>query len=30
VTLMSTPMSAPDFAVDRLSIPAAPAQKAVK
>ena len=30
VTEMSTPIRAPDFAVDRLSIPAAPAQAATK
>src|SRR4051812_17551749 len=30
VTEMSTPMSAPDFAVLRESIPAAPAQRATK
>ena len=30
VTLISTPISAPDFAVLRLSMPAAPAQAATK
>ena len=30
VTEMSTPISAPDFAVERLSIPATPAQAATK
>ena len=30
VTEISTPISAPDFAVERLSIPAAPAQAATK
>ena len=30
VTEISTPISAPDFAVDRVSTPAAPAQTATK